>query len=69
MMGPGRYDEVCTTVRQVTGAETCVVLIINGNNGSGFSVQTQNPARLERLPAVLREMAAQLERGQKGVIG
>jgi hypothetical protein len=37
--GPGRYDDLCTQVRDATNAEIAVVLIIRGDSGSGFALQ------------------------------
>lgn len=39
MLGPGKYDPMCTRVREELGAEAVVLLVINGTAGSGFSMQ------------------------------
>jgi len=49
MLGPGKYDDVCTTARQMAGAEVALVVIINGKQGSGFSMQGDAHALLGHL--------------------
>lgn len=65
MIGPGKYDQLCTSVRVQSQAKTAIILIINGNKGSGFSMQTSDPREEERLPAILRTMADQIESDMK----
>lgn len=38
-IGPGVYDDLCTHVREQTGATGVVVIVAGGCKGSGFSVQ------------------------------
>ena len=45
-------------------AEGAIVLIVNGDKGSGFSCQAPLPV-IMGLPAMLRSMAAQIEADQK----
>ena len=51
--GPGKYDRYCTEVRVRTGAEAVVLIILNGDRGSGFSVQAQGQ---ELPPAALADL-------------
>ena len=37
--GPGRYDDVTTVVREMTGAACVVVVILGGARGNGFDQQ------------------------------
>jgi hypothetical protein len=60
MLGPGKYDDLCTEVREKTGAESVILLVFDDNNGSGFSCQMTLPILL-RLPEMLRSMADQIE--------
>ncbi len=60
-LGPGKYDDLCTLVRQTTGAEGVVVIVINGKRGNGFSAQA-TPAVLLKLPAIIRDVVNQIER-------
>jgi len=57
--GPGKYDAVCTEVRERTGASGVIVLIIDGDKGSGFSCQA-SPEVTANLPAMLESMAKQI---------
>lgn len=58
--GPGRYDDLCTEVREKAQAEGVILVVIGGRVGSGFSVQV-SPEKLEELPEMLRVMATQIE--------
>jgi hypothetical protein len=60
--GPGRYDAEATTLRETTDARAVVVIVLTGKRGDGFSVQTDDPTLLLRLPALLRNVAASIER-------
>lgn len=65
MTGPGKYDELCTKVRQEAEAEAAIVLIFGGNKGSGFSCQL--PLELiAKVPSMLRTMADQIEADSHG---
>jgi len=64
MIGPGKYDRLTTMVRLRAEAEAAIVVILDGNQGSGFSVQARARSVrevAEKLPAILREMAYQIE--------
>lgn len=60
MIGEGKYDRFCTWVRKRTKAKAAFVIIVDGNQGSGFSGQCENPALLKTLPAILELMAAEI---------
>lgn len=60
MIGPGKYDVVCTAARVLAEAKGAIVIIIQGNEGNGFSVQLP-PDYAERIPRVLREVADGIE--------
>lgn len=49
MNNPGKYDDLCTMVREATQAEGVVLMIVRGNRGSGFSVQA-TPDVIHSLP-------------------
>lgn len=61
MIGPGKYDDICTQVREATKAEGIVLIVINGEHGGGFSVQAPLVYHL-RLPELLRNVADEIER-------
>jgi hypothetical protein len=60
-LGPGKYDDLCTTVRESAEADAALVIILNGRKGSGFSIQTADLRVLADLPALLRSTADQIE--------
>lgn len=62
---PGIYDEICTYARLQTDAETAIVIILNGNKGDGFSVQSYAPDTQEMLPKLLESIAQDI-RAQAG---
>lgn len=55
-LGPGKYDDLCTYVREQTQAEGTIVIVLGGNKGSGFSCQADLPTTL-RLPDMLERLA------------
>lgn len=61
MEGPGKYDDICTIVRENTQALGAIIIVIGGNKGSGFSVQTISPNFASKLPKILRLLADDLE--------
>lgn len=62
-IGPGKYDDVCTRVREEEGATAVAVIIAGGKRGGGFSVQSSSLSFIGILPAILREAADQIEAG------
>ena len=60
-IGPGKYDDECTLVRERTHAKGVVVIVVGGDKGAGFAVQTTTTQAVMDLPAVLRTMADQIE--------
>lgn len=59
--GKGKYDALCTYVREQAKAVGAAVIIVKGEKGSGFSVQA--PASLGlALPQMLRMMADEMEK-------
>ena len=61
MLGPGKYDELCTEAREKANSLGAVLLIFDGEKGWGFSVQMP-PSLMADLPKLLREMADIVER-------
>lgn len=57
--GKGKYDDECSFVRRMTGAQGTAVIIIDGAGGHGFSVQMPKE-HLIKLPETLEEMAKQI---------
>ncbi len=60
--GPGKYDNICTLVREGTEARGVIVIILGGNLGNGFSAQFDPELAYSiDIPARLREVADQME--------
>ena len=72
MLGAGKYDNACTVARLMTRAEVALVIILNGDKGSGFSMQGDEAARItvekvaELLEAVAAEIRSDAQRLAKG---
>lgn len=60
MIGPGKYDELCTLVREKAGARAAIVIVVDGDKGTGFSAQGTEVV-VTKLPAVLRILADKIE--------
>lgn len=59
--GPGKYDGVATLARELTGAQAVVLVVFDGADGSGFSIQLTKPFRRGALGEVLRRMADSID--------
>jgi hypothetical protein len=59
MIGPGKYDDICTEIREKTAAEGAIVIVLGGSKGSGFSVQVDGHM-LAFLPDLLEDLAKQI---------
>lgn len=62
-IGPGKYDDICTTIRESVGGSV-IVLIKDGVRGSGFSCQADLET-LQSLPEILESIAEQLRNDRK----
>jgi hypothetical protein len=62
-IGPGKYDDICTMVRERVGIGDegggVIVIVFGGNRGNGFSCQADLLTTLA-LPDVLEETARQI---------
>ena len=58
--GPGKYDDLATHAWVASGADAVIVIVLNGDKGSGFSVQT-NGTVAPCLPELLRFLADAIE--------
>jgi hypothetical protein len=65
MTGPGKYDDICTEAREAALAGCALLIILDGEHGHGFSAQFTDQAYVHRLPAILRDVAKQIERDAK----
>jgi hypothetical protein len=58
-IGPGKYDDLCTQVRESAQAKGAIVIVLDGERGSGFSVQADLASTL-RLPDLLDIISRQI---------
>ncbi len=61
-VGPGRYDDLATYVREKTDAECVVVIVFGGDKGSSFSLQATETVDRGAVVEALRSLASDLER-------
>jgi hypothetical protein len=59
-LGPGKFDDLATIVRQQANADGVIVIVLGSPAGSGFSVQA-SPDVTANLPELLRYVADQIE--------
>jgi NAD(P)H-dependent flavin oxidoreductase YrpB (nitropropane dioxygenase family) len=60
MIGPGKYDDLCTKVREEAGALGVILIVVQGDKGGGFSCQLPLDVML-CVPEILRDIAQQIE--------
>jgi tRNA A37 N6-isopentenylltransferase MiaA len=58
-LGPGKYDDLCTDVREKSAAEGAIVIVVGGNRGTGFSCQATLGV-LASLPQLLETVAREM---------
>jgi hypothetical protein len=64
-VGSGKYDALCTAARQQADAEVVLLIVLNGNKGSGFSMQNRGPREFD-LPGLLERVAADIRKDMEG---
>lgn len=57
--GPGKYDDLCTYAREAAKAQGVVLIVTDGERGSGFSVQGPLEVHMA-LPELLEQAALQI---------
>lgn len=62
--GPGKYDDLCTYVREKSQARAAAVLVFGGNKGGGFSIQG-DLLTIFTLPEMLEDMARSIRKQQQ----
>jgi hypothetical protein len=62
VIGPGKYDDVCSEIRERLQATGVIIIVFAGSQGSGFSCQAPPDLTLH-LPAILETIAAEIRRG------
>jgi hypothetical protein len=60
-IGPGKYDDACTKARESTKARTAILIVLGGEAGAGFSVQSEDPDIAVQIPMILMRTAQMIE--------
>jgi len=60
-IGPGKYDEMVTFIRESHLANGVVLIVFGGVKGSSFCIQA-TPEIQVKIPTLLREMAVNIEK-------
>lgn len=66
--GPGKYDKLCTWVRERAKARGVILIVLDGEHGSGHSAQIHASSIVESMLEhvdMLRAMADDIERDAK----
>lgn len=58
--GPGKYDDFVTQVREQTLADAVILIVLNGNRGSGFSMQAVGGVPPAKVADLLESTARQI---------
>jgi hypothetical protein len=64
-LGPGKYDDIATSVRLRAEAAGVIVIVVRGKHGAGFSVQATAEITAA-LPQLLRRVADDIEADMAG---
>lgn len=59
--GPGKYDDLCTHAMEKSDAHAVLLIVVEGNKGSGFSVQARDVDFPSQVPDLLRRVADRIE--------
>jgi len=51
--------------RELTDAQTVLLIVLKGSRGSGFSMQSTAGSDSTAIPGLLREVARQIETGEE----
>jgi hypothetical protein len=60
-IGPGKYDDLCTYVREKAQADGAIVIVLGGEDGGGFACQA-SPAMTAELERMADQIRADLVR-------
>ena len=58
--GPGKYSDIAMFVRRMTLARGAIVLIFEGDHGTGYSSQLP-PTLVGKIPQYLRDLADEIQ--------
>ena len=61
-LGPSKYDEIATVARAAAMARGVILIVFEGEFGSGFSLQTNDLRLAASTPKILRDLADSIEK-------
>ena len=64
-IGPGKYDKECGEIMVKTKADGVILIITDGDRGTGFSCQFSSFNLIGAIPQVLRQVADSIEADYK----
>lgn len=67
--GPGKYDEICVRALAETQSAGVILIVLGGNQGSGFAVNTVDPEITKKLPDLLEHVAREIRKDCEGAGG
>lgn len=60
MNGPGKYDNLCGFVLEGTQAVGVLLVVVEGNQGTGVSFKMLDPDLMRVMPTMLEKLAAEM---------
>lgn len=60
--GGGKYEPECTQAMQASNAAACVLIILDGDRGSGFSISARVNVPPSTIASLLRQVATELDK-------
>lgn len=61
-IGPGKYDPLCTYVREEADALAAIVIVMHGKHGNGFSIQAHENMPPAEIANLLEQVVKELRR-------
>ena len=66
--GKGKYDDLCSYVREKSESVLAAVIVLGGKHGNGFSCQTFDPEFQFLLPEMLEDVARTIRAENQAII-
>lgn len=60
--GPGKYDAQCAKALLETDAYAVLMVVVGGNKGHGFSVNSRDRSIVLNISTLLREVADEIDK-------
>jgi hypothetical protein len=71
MIGPGKYEDIVTQLRERLQARAILLVVVQGNRGNGVSQQIAAPSKEEarKISVVLADILRDIAHGIEGEVG